>query len=117
MSNIEILRDTVTKSLSDSNINVPAKVVSNGNSVEVSDEDIFIWIRTLPRDGKLDVDISAISLDETLQHKGVFTNLFNSLKSLDIIQHLKIGSVCTDEMRSWCEKNNLEKRDDDYIWR
>ena len=88
--------------------NVTAHFANNSNAISVDSNDINIWIRLLPVEGKYKVEISSIEFSPKYRRKGIFTSLFNELLQCNVIDKVVITSVCTTEMKNWCLKNGLK---------
>lgn len=74
--------------------------------------DVDLWVRLYPTESnKVSVDFSTVQLDRNLQRRGIFTYIFNHLKSLEVVGVLEISSVCTSCMRSWCIGKGLKTVD------
>ena len=81
----------------------------NGLSAVVnSDIDYtYIYIRIIPGDN-IDIDISYIVLDESIQRKGHFSNIVNGFKCIENIGYILVSGVLTDEMHAASLKNGFE---------
>lgn len=75
--------------------------------IEVREPELTLWIRLLPIENKYRVGISTVELRQDLQRRGIFTKLYKSLCSCDVVEKVCIESVCSQEMLNWCSKNKL----------
>lgn len=87
-----------------------------GKSINITgiETDTYVYLRVYHRRDvddirklTVDIDISSINLDESIQRRGYFTALITRLKSLEFVNNIIVSSVLTDEMRNACIKNNL----------
>ena len=51
------------------------------------------------------LEISSICIEESHQHKGIFTKLMSNLKGKHSVNSILVGGVCTQAMLNWCLKN------------
>ena len=70
-----------------------------------------IWIRYEISQNGLVVNFSNIYIDENMQRSGIFTGLVREVAKYNKIYAIKIGSVLTDSMRAWCNKNKFNTDD------
>lgn len=83
---------------------------NNYRVIAIHNDSIELWLRLYPgEDDKYNADISTIEFDESIRRKGLFEFMCRRLKKCTYIDKLKITSVCTDEMRNWCNKHKLEE--------
>lgn len=87
-----------------------------GKSINITgiETDTYVYLRIRHRREvddirklTVDVDISSINLDESIQRRGYFTALITRLKSLEFVNNIIVSNILTDEMRNACIKNNF----------
>lgn len=103
-----IVRDLVKNVIDKYNLDGDISLVNNSNVIACAGDDISFWLRLLPStDNKFRVEISSIVIEESKRKRGIFTSLYKTLESCEAVNFVIITSVCSDEMRSWCESNGL----------
>ena len=106
------IKERISKSLKEFGLIFDINFRNNNQCIEVSGEDVNMWIRLLPtlNNNTMQVDFSSVFISEENQHKGVFTKVFKDLMLyVEGIDKLVVSSVCSDAMRNWCTKHNLVK--------
>lgn len=101
-------------------------VVYSGKSLEVTSKDVenstrlYIRIITLGNNAYA-VDMSNISLDPNMQHRGLFTNLMTDLMRTkkEPLKELWVSSVMTPQMHNACKKLRMNYCKDigGYKWK
>ena len=89
------------------------------NSIEISGKRLNtrIYIRYELNHEGIVVNISSIELDKSTRRKGLLTGLIKVISNVECVNAIKIGGVCTPEMKSWCEKNKfINNGYADYIY-
>lgn len=104
----EVIRGTIESVLRKYGIQSDVNLVNHGRTVSVNDNGLIFWVRMLPREDKLNVEFSTVQLPKDLQRRGIFTDVFNTIKSLDFINRLSVDGICTSAMSGWSIKHNLE---------
>lgn len=88
----------------------------NGRSIEIvskdPNNDTRLYIRIVYIGRGFAVDLSNISFDKSMQHKGYFTAIVNKLKKSRSICEIWVSSVLTPEMHSACKKLNFTVSND-----
>lgn len=86
------------------------RVQYSGRSVIVNGKDTctYIYIRVTYTDHGFIADIANIDLDESIQHKGIFTSIINELSKSRSISGIWVSSVLTEEMHNACKKLNMQ---------
>lgn len=118
-SSIEEIRQCIENSLKHFSIQADVEFCNGKNAISVySNDDISLWLRLFKSSkGYYDIEVSSVSFPDSYRRRGIFTYLMNELSKLDIISILKITSVCTEAMTSWCEKNGIRQENDcDYVF-
>lgn len=64
------------------------------------------WIRVTPRHSMTYIDVSSIELAPRDIRKGVFTHMMKTLLNCGLQGTLAISGIVTEDMTSWCIKNN-----------
>lgn len=114
LEEVRVIANNIKRSLQRNNLECTVtiengcKCIAINNDNHSLDENLYIWIRLIPVEDKYIVDISNIYLPIKSRHKGVFTNIFYTLKRCKYVDSIKITSVCSIEMNNWCNKNKLK---------
>lgn len=113
---INIIKKTIRKVLKKHGILGEVESVNNyrtisvNNNAEESDDNLYIWIRLLniPGTDRYIAEIANITLPLNARRKNTFTEMYNELLKCKYIEEIRIISVCTLEMKKWCEKHKLK---------
>lgn len=91
--------------------------VYSGKSILITskypENETRIYIRVVYTDYGFAADISNITLNPDIQHKGIFTSIVNKLKNSKSINQIWVSSVLTPAMHKACKK--LHMRYDESI--
>lgn len=102
--------DVKTALIAETGLDIKIKYANDYRVIAIQNDSIELWLRLYPGENdKYNADISTIWFDESLRRKGLFEFMCRGLKKCQYINKLKITSVCTYEMRNWCEKHKLEE--------
>lgn len=118
-NDVEEIRANIESSLRSCGIDTPVSLENFNKCIsvqkDVCDEDstnVWLWVRLMPMsNSKYSVDFSTVQLPSSMQRNGIFTLIFNNLKSCSKVGKLSVSSVCTQKMCNWCNKQNLETND------
>jgi len=114
--NIEDIAEAIRKVMDKHNIKNITEPVNYYRTIKVSnsatkpENNLYIWIRLLYNKtiSKYIAEISNIEIPVKSRQKGVFTDLYKSLLNCKLIDEVRITSVCTREMKNWCDKHRLK---------
>ena len=111
-NNIKVIQRSIKKSLDRHHIKYKSALQNNHKCIQFVGDDLYIWIRLTPCiNDKYIVDISTIQLPLNKRRQHVFEDMFNRLSKCKYVEKIMITSVCTIEMKNWCEKHKLYKLD------
>lgn len=94
-------------------------IVNNFMCIKVDGEDgLYVWVRLRWLDdiGKVDVDISNISLPKRFQRQGIFTNIMRGLEEDVWVRRIYVSGVVTPEMHKACRKFKMKYDRDSYTY-
>lgn len=113
---INVIKKTIKKVLRKHKIDGNVESVNNyrtisvTNDAENSDDNLYIWIRLLNNSSTNTyiAEIANITIPLAYRRQNTFTDLYNKLINCKYIEEIRIISVCTAEMKNWCEKHKLK---------
>lgn len=117
MHSVNTIKNNIKTSLTRCELNVTSEIVNfgmsisiDGNSCDNYNEKFTLWVRLYEcNNGIYIVDISKIQLPYSKRRKGIFEFMFKRLAKCKYVAEIRITSVCTVEMKSWCLKHKLNE--------
>ena len=111
----KILEDTMRNYFSDIEVNI----VNFYRSIRVTNKDwsLNFWIRIYEYNNTLVLDFSSVEIPKEYRRKGIFTEVINKLKKYEHTKEIRVTSTLTNEMRSWCVKNDFKATNElDFVY-
>lgn len=111
----KILKDTLSKYFD----NLEVEITNFYKAIRVTDEywTLNFWVRIHEINDKLVVDFSTVEIPKEYRRKGIFTKVIDELKKYEHTKEVRVTSVLTHEMRSWCIKNNFKATNElDFVY-
>lgn len=111
VNNREDLIGVVQRVFEVNKYNTSIAYLGNSITIDGKEDDTNVYMRLYDKKDGLHLDISNISLDESIQRKGYFTKLVNMLLDTKVVVEVIVSSVLTECMHKACSKNGFEESD------
>lgn len=111
----KILKDILSEYFSD----IEVEIANFYKAIRVTNEywTLNFWIRIHEISDKLVLDFSTVEIPKEYRRKGIFTEVINKLKKYEHTKEIRVTSTLTNEMRSWCVKNDFKATNElDFVY-
>lgn len=95
-----------------------AIAVVNKGDIEKEEDTLYIWLRIAwNKDmNNCNIQLANINIPTKYRRQGRLSSVMKNLKSLDFVDYILVLSVCTEEMKNFCEKYRYRHiNKNDYI--